>query len=63
MNHSQIKKSLILLTACLASSCAQPVNCHRWTDSEIAQLKQEDEALAPDATMHALIKNYEAICG
>ena len=59
-----MQKSFLILISFLVSSCdmCQPVSCHAWTDSEIAQLKQEDKALSPDATLHALIKNYEAIC-
>lgn len=58
-------KNWTTLTICLAvSACANcsPPPCHAWTDSELAQLRSEDVALPQDATLHALIKNYEQIC-
>lgn len=59
-----MKKSLLILISCLVSSCdlCTPVTCHAWTREEIWQLKQADSELPAESPLHALIKNYEALC-
>lgn len=58
------KKSLILISFLALSACdvCEPVSCHAWSRREINELRIEDQDLPEDATLHALIKNYEAVC-
>lgn len=63
MHLKTIKKNWMLLIVCLGvSACSAPNTCHRWTASELEQLKAEDKALAPDSKLHVLIREYEMQC-
>lgn len=57
-----MRKNYLIWIICLVTSCSPQPVCHSWTSKEIAQLKREDAALAPDAKLHALIRDYESIC-
>ena len=58
------KKSLTILTACLAGSACAPQGyaCHEWTAQEIKQMKAEDAKLPDDNPLRGLVRDYERLC-